>query len=137
MKGYFIGGMWVCILLLFHQPTLLFLNHLLSSESHFFFSDVLAGRKGNAVTVCIMYSTFLTASPGSVLFRRSNLLKRKDLCFSYLRFGLESHRRRLRSSHLSSQVIDTISSLSPLEKTDILVTDILVNISIGIQTVLS
>ena len=29
-----------------------------------------------------MYSTFLTDSPGSVLFTRSNLLKRKDLCFS-------------------------------------------------------
>jgi hypothetical protein len=26
-----------------------------------------------------MYSTFLTASPGSVLFSRSTLLKRKDL----------------------------------------------------------
>ena len=29
-----------------------------------------------------MYSTFLTASPRSVLFNRSNLIKRKDLCFS-------------------------------------------------------
>jgi len=51
-----------------------------------------------------MYSTFLTASPGSVLFSRSNLLKRKDLCFSCLRLGLIRHRRSLRSSHLSSQV---------------------------------
>ncbi len=51
-----------------------------------------------------MYSTFLTASPGSVLFSRSNLLKRKDLCFSYLSLGLARHRRSLRSSHLSSQV---------------------------------
>ena len=34
-----------------------------------------------------MYSTFLTASPGSVLFGRSNLLKRKDLCFSCLRLA--------------------------------------------------
>jgi hypothetical protein len=40
-----------------------------------------------------MYSTFLTASPGSVLFDRSNLLKRKDLCFSCLRLGLIRHRR--------------------------------------------
>jgi hypothetical protein len=49
-----------------------------------------------------MYSTFLTASPGSVLFSRSNLLKRKDLCFSCLRLGLIRHRRSLRSSHLFS-----------------------------------
>jgi hypothetical protein len=35
-----------------------------------------------------MYSTFLTDSPGSVLFSTSNLLKRKDLCFSCLRQGL-------------------------------------------------
>jgi hypothetical protein len=53
----------------------------------------------------IMYSTFLTASPGSVLFSRSNLLKRKDLCFSCLRLVLIRHRRSLRSSHLSSQVL--------------------------------
>jgi hypothetical protein len=52
-----------------------------------------------------MYSTFLTASPGSVLFSRSTLLKRKDLCFSCLRLGLIRHRRSLRSSHLSSQVV--------------------------------
>jgi hypothetical protein len=52
-----------------------------------------------------MYSTFLTASPGSALFSRSNLLKRKDLCFSCLRLGLTRHRRSLRSSHLSSQVL--------------------------------
>ncbi len=51
-----------------------------------------------------MYSTFLTVSPGSVLFSRCNLLKRKDLCFSSLRLGLIRHRRSLRSSHLSSQV---------------------------------
>ena len=37
------------------------------------------------ITACILYSTFLTASPGSVLFSRSTLLKRKDLCFSCLR----------------------------------------------------
>ncbi len=49
-----------------------------------------------------MYSTFLIASPGSVLFSRSNLLKRKDLCFSCLRLGLIRHRRSLRSSHLFS-----------------------------------
>ncbi len=47
-----------------------------------------------------MYSTFLTVSPGSVLFSRSDLLKRKDLCFSCLRLGLIRHRRGLRSSHL-------------------------------------
>jgi hypothetical protein len=50
-----------------------------------------------------MYSTFLTASPGSVLFSRSTLLKRKDLCFSCLRLGLTRHRRSLRSSHLFSR----------------------------------
>ncbi len=32
-----------------------------------------------------MYSTFLTDSSGSVLFRRSALLKRKHLCFSQAR----------------------------------------------------
>jgi hypothetical protein len=54
-----------------------------------------------------MYSTLLTTSPGSVLFSRSNLLKRKDLCFSYLRVGLIRNRRSLRSSHLSSQVCES------------------------------
>jgi hypothetical protein len=34
--------------------------------------------------VICMYSTFLSFSSGSVLFSRSNLLKRKDLCFSRL-----------------------------------------------------
>jgi hypothetical protein len=47
---------------------------------------------------------FLTVSQGSVLFSRSNLLKRKDLCFSCLRLGLIRYRRSLRSSYLSSQV---------------------------------
>ncbi len=65
------------------------------------FSEIKADQ-GNADYS--MYSTFLTASPGSVLFSRSNLLKRKDLCFSCLRLGLIRHRRSLRSSHLSSQV---------------------------------
>jgi hypothetical protein len=51
-----------------------------------------------------MHSTFLTSSPGSVLFSRTNLLKRKDLSFSCLTIGLIRHRRNLRSSHLSSQV---------------------------------
>ena len=62
-----------------------------------------------------MYSTFLTASPGSVLFRRSTLLKRKDLCFSCLRLGLIRHRRSLRSSHLPSQVVHDffVDLLSP------------------------
>ncbi len=49
-----------------------------------------------------MYSTFLTASPGSVLFSRSTLLKRKDLCFSCLRLGLIRHRRR-KEPHTFSQ----------------------------------
>ena len=35
----------------------------------------------------------LTASPGSVLFSRSTLLKRKHLSFSCLRLGLIRHRR--------------------------------------------
>ena len=52
----------------------------------------------------IMYSTFLTDSRGSVLFSRSNLLKRNDLCFSCFRIGLIRHRRILRSSHLFSSV---------------------------------
>jgi hypothetical protein len=33
---------------------------------------------------CSMYSTFLTTSPGSVLFTRSNLLKRKDLFVTFV-----------------------------------------------------
>ena len=49
-----------------------------------------------------MYSTFLTASPGSVLFSRSTLLKRKDLCFSCLRLGLIRHRRS-KKPHTFSQ----------------------------------
>jgi hypothetical protein len=49
-----------------------------------------------------MYSTFLTALPGSVLFSRSTLLKRKDLHFSCLRLGRIRHRGSLRSSHLFS-----------------------------------
>jgi hypothetical protein len=61
-----------------------------------------------------MYSTFLTASPGSVLFSRSNLLKRKDLCFSCLRLGLIRHRRNLRSSHLSSQVFHDLHRVTLL-----------------------
>ena len=44
-----------------------------------------------------MYSTLLTASPGSVLFNRSTPLKRKDLCFSCLRLGLVTPRSGLRS----------------------------------------
>jgi hypothetical protein len=66
-----------------------------------------------------MYSTFLTASPGSVLFSRSNLLKRKDLCFSCLRLGLIRHRRSLRSSHLSSQVFHDLHRVT-LENVDLL-----------------
>ncbi len=78
-----------------------------------------------------MYSTFLTASPGSVLFNRSNLLKRKDLCFSCLRLGLITHRRSLRSSHLISSGLTRFCRVTTREA------DILVNISIGIQIVLS
>jgi hypothetical protein len=54
----------------------------------------------------IMYSTFLTASPGSVLFSRSTLLKRKDLCFSCLRLGLIRHRRS-KEPHTFSQSLAT------------------------------
>ncbi len=50
-------------------------------------------RTGRGSADYSMYSTFLTASPGSVLFSRSALLKRKDLCFSCLRLGLIRHRR--------------------------------------------
>ena len=57
----------------------------------------------------IMYSTFLTVSSGSVLFSRSNLLKRKDLCFSCLRLGLIRHRRSKRSSHLFSSDLPRFS----------------------------
>jgi hypothetical protein len=78
-----------------------------------------------------MYSTFLTASPGSVLFSRSNLLKRKDLCFSCLRLGLISYRRSLRSSHLFSSGLTRFRCVTTRED------DILVKISIGIQIVLS
>ena len=46
---------------------------------------------------------------GSVLFSRSNLLKRKDLCFSCLRLGLIRHRRSLRSSHLFSSDLPRFS----------------------------
>ena len=79
----------------------------------------------------IMYSTFLTASPGSVLFSRSTLLKRKDLCFSWLRLGLIRHRRSNRASHLSSQSTRHDFLVEILREADILV-----NISIGIQIVL-
>ena len=59
---------------------------------------ILRPEQGN--TDYSMYATFLTDLPGSVLFTRSNLLKRKDLSFSCLRLGLIRHRRSLRSSHL-------------------------------------
>ncbi len=49
-----------------------------------------------------MYSMFLTTSPGSVLFSRSNLLKRKDLCFPCLTLGLIRHRRS-KKPHTFSQ----------------------------------
>jgi hypothetical protein len=67
-----------------------------------------------------MYSTFLTASPGSVLFSRSNLLKRKDLYFSCLRLGLIRHRRSLRSSHLFSSGLTRFRRVTTREA-DILV----------------
>jgi hypothetical protein len=73
------------------------------------------GQKWKHNADYIMYSSFLTASPGSVLFSRSNLLKRKDLCFSCLRLGLIRHRRSLRSSHLSSQVLHDLHRVT-LEK---------------------
>jgi hypothetical protein len=67
-----------------------------------------------------MYSTFLTASPGS------NLLKRKDLCSSWLRLGPIRHRRSLRSSNLFSSGLTRFRRVTTREA------DILVNISIGI-----
>ncbi len=62
-----------------------------------------------------MYSTFLTASSGSVLFSRSNLLKRKDLCFSCLRLGLIRHRRSKKPHTflLKCCTIRIVSLLSP------------------------
>ncbi len=45
---------------------------------------------------------FLTTSPGSVLFNRSNLLKRKDLCFSCL--SLDLIRRKWSHSRSTSPV---------------------------------
>jgi hypothetical protein len=48
-----------------------------------------------------MYSTFLTASPGSVLISRSTLLKRKDLCFSCLNLGLIIRHRRIHKQQFS------------------------------------
>jgi hypothetical protein len=78
----------------------------------------------------IMYSTFLTSSSGSVLFSRSNLLKRKDLCFSCLRLGLIRHLRSLRSSHLSSQVSVPDLSLIFLESLEYLYWVIIINSNI-------
>ncbi len=77
-----------------------------------------------------MYSTLLTASPGSVLFGRSDLLKRKDLCFSYFRLGLIRHRRSLKSSHLFSSGLTRFCRVITRE------VDFSVNSSIGIQIVL-
>jgi hypothetical protein len=54
---------------------------------------------------------FLTASQGSVLFSRSTLLKRKDLCFSCLRLGLIRHRRSKKPhTFFSNKVFATIFS---------------------------
>ena len=55
-------------------------SHLGVSRIEFQFCCVLTRFVSN--TDYNMYSTFLTTSSGSVLFSRSNLLKRKDLCFS-------------------------------------------------------
>ncbi len=43
-----------------------------------------------------MYSTFLTASPASVLFSRSALLNRKDLCFCRLQYVFNVSNRLVR-----------------------------------------
>jgi hypothetical protein len=80
-----------------------------------------------------MYSTFLTASPGSILFSRSALLKRKDLCFSCLRLGLIRHRRNKKphaffsksflNSEISQKIVQFFSLLhSP--RRDTLVTEV-------------
>jgi hypothetical protein len=62
-----------------------------------------------------MYSTFLTATAGSVLFTsRSTLLKRKDLCFSCLRLGLISH-RRLESQWDPHTFFSSISTICRLQ----------------------
>jgi hypothetical protein len=75
--------------------------------------------KKNCIAEYSMCSTFLTASPGSVLFSRSNLLKRNDLCFSCLRLGLIRHRRSLRSSHLFLKCCHdfVVSPLNPSART--------------------
>jgi hypothetical protein len=75
--------------------------------------------------------TFRTVSSGSVLFVRSNLLQSKDLYFSYLRLGLIRHRRNWRSSHLF------LECLVRFYRTRIREADILINICVGIQIVLS
>ena len=62
-----------------------------------------------------MYSTFLTASPGSVLFSRSTLIKRKDLCFSCLRLGLIRHRRSSDPHNLSQSILARFSRVKYLE----------------------
>jgi hypothetical protein len=59
----------------------------------------------------IMHSTFLSSSSGSVLFIRSNLLKRKDLCFSWLRLGLIRHRKDPHTCLLKFATIRIVSLL--------------------------
>ncbi len=72
-----------------------------------------------------MYSTFLTVLSGSVLFIRSNLLKRKDLCVSYLRLGVTTSchyrwwwgvwRRRHGTTGTSRIVIVRLPTLKPVD----------------------
>ncbi len=111
-----------------HKVCLLAQNSFYSGDQSILVMQITACIQQNADY--IMYSTFLTTSTGSVLFSRSNLQKRKDLCFSCLRLDLIRHRRSLRSSHLFSNWIDMICRVTTREA------DILVNISIGIQIVL-
>ena len=92
----------------------LFNSTYFSCSDNFSCSSVLSSRNQNSDVMSrygrvwkhsadyIIYSTFLTVSSGSVLFSRSNLLKREDLWFSCLRLVLIRHRRNLRSSHLFS-----------------------------------
>ena len=59
----------------------------------------------------IMYSTFLTSSTGSVLFSRSDLLKRKDLFLQSIRPSLRHEKHR---SFLFSR-LDLLNRTDPVE----------------------
>jgi hypothetical protein len=95
--------------------------HDSSSTSVLYVSPTQTVRTISGVSCAdyIMYSMFLTSSSGSVLFNRSNLLKRKDLSFSFLRLGLIRHRRSPRSSLLFSSVCNVFRVIH--SRTDILI----------------